>query len=186
MKKNSELLSDEEDPSEFSEEENGSDQEPEDVSMGKGVSGDRQAAMDKLVPALDPSEYGQMPASFHSNSQKVREELPQESEVVQEKRSTLPSEPAKKPMRPLIFPRDQFDGVVDSDDESEEELQGQEDEDEEDQPTVVGDIEVDMNEEEEEFLKFSREVLGISSDMWDQIVQDRKDRGGMLGDDLQC
>jgi len=28
-------------------------------------------AMDSLVPGLDPSDYGQMPATFYSNSQKI-------------------------------------------------------------------------------------------------------------------
>ena len=85
-----------------------------------------------------------------------------------------------KPMRPLIFPRDQFDGVEDSDDESEGGKDGldEDDETEEDRPQVVGELEVDMQEEEEEFLQFSREALGISSEMWNDIIQDRKSRDG--------
>lgn len=84
-------------------------------------------------------------------------------------------------MRPLIFPRDQFDGVEDSDDETEEEETAlvEDEEDEEDAPQVVGELEVDMQEEAEEFLKFSREALGISSEMWTDIIRDREHRDGM-------
>lgn len=61
-------------------------------------------------------------------------------------------------------------GVGDDDDE----------ESEEDRPTVVGDIEVDMEAEEEEFLRFSREALGITEDEWNDILNDRTKRGGKL------
>lgn len=37
---------------------------------------------------------------------------------------------------------------------------------------------VDMDEEQEEFLKFSREALGIDDAMWDSILASRRERGG--------
>ncbi|KAK0473266.1 SGT1 protein-domain-containing protein [Armillaria novae-zelandiae] len=141
----------------------------------------RQADMDKLVPSLDPSEYGQMPASFHSNSQKVG---PMGGKNDTEKKTdkneaAYNTEHPGKPLRPPILPRDRYDGV-DSDDESDEEDAEMDSEDEEDQPQVVGDVEVDMGEEEEEFLEFSRQALGISDEQWGDIVKDRKDRGAFV------
>jgi hypothetical protein len=62
----------------------------------------------------------------------------------------------------------------------------------EDAPMVVGtgsdgapdgDVDVDMGEEEEEFIKFTREALGIDEEMWDKIVSSRKERGGESRDD---
>ncbi|KAJ6627283.1 SGT1-domain-containing protein [Mycena sp. CBHHK59/15] len=141
----------------------------------------RQAALDKLVPGLEPSEYGKMPASFHSNSQKV---LPTtiETDVVEETINLRPSEltePRSKPIRQPIIPRDKYDGV-DSDDETDEEDLNEEDEDEEDRPQVVGDIDVDMGEEEDEFLEFSRQALGITDEQWGEIVRDRRSRGAFV------
>ncbi|KAK0233331.1 SGT1 protein-domain-containing protein [Armillaria fumosa] len=141
----------------------------------------RQTDMDKLVPSLDPSEYGQMPASFHSNSQKVG---PMGGKNDTEKKTdnnkaTSNTEHPGKPLRPPILPHDKYDGV-DSDDESDEEDADMDSEDEENQPQVVGDVEVDMGEEEEEFLEFSRQALGISDAQWNDIVKDRKDRGAFV------
>ncbi|KAF8489579.1 SGT1 protein-domain-containing protein [Gautieria morchelliformis] len=141
---------------------------------------ERRAAMDRLVPALESSEYGKMPPSFHRNSQRVKKSS---VETVGLAIEDLPEDasPPQKPVRPLIFPRDEFDGVEDSDDESEEEVTGGDEEDEdEDRPQIVGELEVDMQGEAEEFLKFSRETLGISPEMWDDIVQDRKNRDAFI------
>ena len=90
--------------------------------------------------------------------------------------------------RRALLQRDVFDGV-DSDDETESDedkmpkranaRDGETSDSEEDLPQVVGDVEIDMKEEEEEFLRFSRDVLGISEDMWANIVKDRHGRGGM-------
>lgn len=49
----------------------------------------------------------------------------------------------------------------------------------EDAPVVVGvDEDIDMGEEEAEFLRFSKDALGIDEDMWASILSSRKDRGG--------
>jgi hypothetical protein len=149
--------------------------------------------MAKLVPALSEAEYGQMPASF--NTQRVSK-VTIETEIVEETETDpaitqfSASEPAleitsparTRSIRPPILPRDKYEGV-DSDDESSssDPLAGGDEEDiesEEDRPQVVGDVEVDMDEEEAEFLEFSRQALGISDQQWGDIIQDRKGRGG--------
>jgi hypothetical protein len=141
---------------------------------------ERQAAMDRLVPALESSEYGRMPPSFHSNSQRVRKNplWTDSSPTKDQPKQDVASQP--KAIRPLIFPRDQFDGVEDSDDETEEEENAlvEREEEEEEGPQIVGELEIDMEQEAEEFLKFSREALGISSDMWTDIIRDRRGRDG--------
>ena len=166
---------------EFSDEMSNSsdDNELEDVDLAE-----RKAAMDKLVPALEPSEYGQMPASFHANSQRVAPAIDTgvDTELNGPKKNSKASiEPEKlmKPIRRPILSPDKYDGV-DSDDETDEEDGPEADESEEDQPQVVGEVEVDMGEEEEEFLEFSRQALGISDEQWGEIVRDRKGRGGPL------
>ena len=137
--------------------------------------------MDSLVPALEPSEFGQMPATYHRNSQRVTPAtVTTHVEDNLERHKKSPESQTKgnveaRPIRPPIIPRDKYDGI-DSDDETEEE--DLDDDSEEDRPQVVGDIEIDMEEEEEEFLEFSRQALGISDEQWQEIVKDRRDRGG--------
>jgi hypothetical protein len=52
------------------------------------------------------------------------------------------------------------------------------DEEGEDDDVVEGDI--DMGEEEEEFLKFARDALGIDESMWSGMLEERKSRGGEI------
>ena len=146
----------------------------------------RQAAMDALVPALDPSEYGQMPPSFHSNSQRVApatvntdiRDTSTSNKDASAGTSGSTTETALRPIRPPILPRDQYDGV-DSDDETDDEDAPVDPEEEEDQPQIVGDVEIDMAEEEEEFIEFARQALGVSDEQWKSILKERHDRGGM-------
>ncbi|KAG6332331.1 hypothetical protein ID866_6759 [Astraeus odoratus] len=146
----------------------------------------RQEAMAGLVPPLPPSEYGQMPASF--NTQRVAKttietesmEVPSGTETVEEILLSRPA-PRTRPIRPPLLPRDKFEGV-DSDDESSSSdplAGGDEDEyeSEEDRPQVEGEMEIDMTEEQDEFIEFSRQTLGISDDMWKEIIQERTRRG---------
>jgi hypothetical protein len=49
---------------------------------------------------------------------------------------------------------------------------------EEEDDVVEGDI--DMEQEEEEFLKFARDALGIDEAMWTGMLEERKSRGGEL------
>lgn len=175
------FLSEECSDEEFSDEKmsDSDDDEPEGVDRA-----DRQAAMDKLVPSLHPSEYGSMPASYHANSQRVAPTMG--TGIIEENNEGKSGEATSgpdSPMRPIrqpILPRDKYDGVDSDDETDEEDGPEQGDESEEDQPQVVGEIEVDMEEEEEEFLEFSRQALGISDEQWANIVQDRKGRGGEL------
>ena len=135
----------------------------------------RRTAMEKLVPGLEPSEYGKMPELFHSNSQKVTR--PTMETVVEEIKPDGETTSPVKLIRKPILPRNDFDGV-DSDDETDEEAFGDNDDSEDERPQVVGEIELDMEEEEEEFLEFSRQTLGISDEQWGEIIRDRRGRGG--------
>ncbi|KAI0067764.1 hypothetical protein BV25DRAFT_1794079 [Artomyces pyxidatus] len=140
----------------------------------------RREAMENLVPGIDPSEYGKMPPAFHSQSQRVAPATV-ETEVIAAATGPSTTEPPRtKPVRAPILLRDKYDGV-DSDDETDEEDGGVGDEEEEeDRPQVVGEVEVDMEEEEDEFLEFSRQALGISDEQWGDILRDRKSRGAFV------
>ncbi|KAI6133287.1 SGT1 protein-domain-containing protein [Pisolithus croceorrhizus] len=155
-----------------------------DEKAPEGLTGDevaRQQAMAKLVPPLPAAEYGQMPASF--NSQRVAKT------TIENETLEIPTESANKeaiftrPIRPPLLPRDKYEGV-DSDDESSssDPLAGDEDEyeSEEDRPQVVGEVEIDMTEEQDEFIEFSRQTLGISDNMWNDIIQERIRRGAFV------
>lgn len=181
---------DEEDEENFSDDKF-SDSDDEDEPVADEAA--RQEAMAKLVPALSEAEYGQMPASF--NTQRVSK-VTIETETVEETDPVTTQFSAAEPaleitspartrsIRPPILPRDKYEGV-DSDDESSssDPLAGGDEEDvesEEDRPQVVGDVEVDMDEEEAEFLEFSRQALGISDQQWGDIIKDRKGRGAFV------
>ena len=141
----------------------------------------RRDALEKLVPGIDPSEYGRMPASFYDRSQRVAPpELTDGAIGVESAESAREggiSSPQSRSIREPILARDRYEGV-DSDDDTEGEDSPVDEEEEEEQPQLVGEIEVDMAEEEEEFLEFSRQTLGISDDQWDQILRERRGRGG--------
>ena len=142
----------------------------------------RQDAMEKLVPGIEPSEYGRMPASFYDRSQRIAPtKLAGELAGIEcEGLATESGSPLapSKPVRAPILTRDHYEGV-DSDDDSGEENELADDvEDDEDEPQIVGEVEVDMAEEEEEFLEFSRQTLGISDEHWQQILRERRERGG--------
>jgi len=135
----------------------------------------------RLVPGLEPEEYGKMPPLLYANSQKVAPNPEPEEEqptrpAVDKDPETIP---VVRPIRPPILPRDEFDGV-DSDDETDEDelVVGNGDSDE-DHPELVDDVEPDMDKEEEEFLEFSRRALGNSNEQWNDIINERKNRGGM-------
>jgi len=152
----------------------------DDESIAGAETDDDDAAQSRLVPGLEPGEYGKMPPLFYANSQKValnpepEDEQPTGSAMDEDEEPPLMS----RPIRPPILPRDKFDGV-DSDDETDEDelIVGNEDSDE-DHPELVGEVEPDMGEEEEEFLQFSRKALGISNEQWNDIINERRNRGG--------
>lgn len=166
---NSDLLSDEED-------EDSSDDGHEVADMADASDDDRtvqnQAAMDTLVPGIEPSEYGKMPPSFHRHSQRVARDPDAEA------RSPMSSiSDSMLPSRPPLLARDKYEGV-DSDDETDEsdsEEGGSDDE----RPQLVGDVEIDMGEEQDEFLEFARHALGVTDEQWEEILNERIRRGGM-------
>ena len=140
---------------------------------------DDDLAQSRLVPGLEPGEYGKMPPLFYASSQKVAPNPePEAKPNVQTVDEDIEPPPINRPIRPPMLPRDKFDGV-DSDDETDEDdlIIGNEDSDE-DHPELIGEVEPDMGEEEEEFLRFSRKALGISNEQWNDIINERKSRGG--------
>ena len=187
----SDVLSEDEKLSDFSDGESTMDSGDSEPKNDDGEAKARREAMDKLVAGIDPLDYGKMPPLFYKNSQRTtrttldNETVPSTSSPATGTSNSNDSpltplkEVPRRPVRPPILPRDKFDGV-DSDDETDEEDPIDVDsEDEEDQPQVVGEVEIDMAEEQEEFLNFSRELLGISDEQWLSIVREREDRGGM-------
>jgi hypothetical protein len=147
----------------------------------KSARAARQDALEKLVPGIEPSEYGRMPASFYDRSQRIAPTRPT-NDVAEVESGELATETGSlhtlsRPVRAPILTRDRYEGV-DSDDDTDEEDGPVDEEEEEEQPQLVGEVEVDMAEEEEEFLEFSRQALGISDEHWQQILRERKDRGG--------
>lgn len=135
------------------------------------------------MPGIEPSEYGRMPSSFYDRSQRVAPAASENEDTAGEvtmsvtTTDTSPPRAQPRPSRAPILSRDQYEGVDSDDDSDTDEFDGPDDEDDE-QPELVGDVEVDMAEEEEEFLEFSRHALGISDAHWQQILQERRDRGG--------
>jgi len=156
-----------------------SDSEPDSDDNEESASSARQHALENLVPGIDPSEYGCMPTSFYDRSQRVAPPKPTsdftEIEAVESTKESTPAT-GSRPVRPPILARDSYEGVDSDDDTEEDELADEEEEEE--KPQLVGEIEVDMAEEEEEFLEFSRQTLGISDEQWQQILQERRDKGG--------
>ena len=157
-----------------------SDSEPDFDDNEESTSSARQHALENLVPGIDPSEYGRMPPSFYDRSQRVAPPKPTsdftEIEAVESAKERSTPATGSRPVRPPILARDSYEGV-DSDDDTDED-EPIDEEEEEEKPQLVGEIEVDMAEEEEEFLEFSRQTLGISDDQWQQILQERRDKGG--------
>ncbi|KAG8885233.1 hypothetical protein FRB97_001679 [Tulasnella sp. 331] len=154
----------------------------------------RRAAMDVLVAPLDPDEYGKLPVVPAALNDM---EMDVDGEETKKKKAKMDPVQMRKP----ILVRDKFDGVDSDDETSSEEEDANEDEgvkrralleamreqegvidaDDEAFPQVVGevpDIEIDMAAEEEAFLKFARDQLGVNEDMWNGILDDRKGRGG--------
>ena len=162
------LTSEESSDESFSDTES-SDNGPESILNGERTV-EQQKAMDNLIPALEPSEYGKMPPCFYDNSQRVAVDV-----MPRPATSNEGTKLKMEPIRPPILPRDKYDGV-DSDDETDSE---DVDSEEEERPQVIGEIEIDMQQEEDDFIEFSRQALGISDAQWAEIVKDRKEKGGM-------
>lgn len=160
-----------------------SDSEVDSSDNEESASRARLDALEKLVPGIDPSEYGRMPASYYDHSQRVALPKPMDDDVGVEDaelaREGDSSSAQPRSIRAPILTRDRYDGV-DSDDDTEGEDSPVDEEEEEENPQLVGEIEVDMAEEEEEFLEFSRQTLGISEEQWQQILQERRAKGAFV------
>ncbi|KAG9047970.1 hypothetical protein FS837_001042 [Tulasnella sp. UAMH 9824] len=164
------------------------------------TAAERQKAMDALVAPLDPDDYGKLPAmelpstSSGTTDRKKRTSQGTAPVTLETETRTLPSGETRKIRKPILM-RDKFDGV-DSDDETTSEEDEDDsrraanawreegDESDDEAPQVVGgishDIDINMEEEEEEFLKFSRDALGISEEQWADILNERKGRGAFV------
>ncbi|KAL1407108.1 hypothetical protein Q8F55_006522 [Vanrija albida] len=217
---------------ELSDEDMDTDSEDEEA---KPSEAERQERLAKLVPSLPAEEWGRKQPA-HEDVEMAPSHRPQSSKETPLTETLLPNK-----MRPPVFSKPEYDGVVsDSSDEEDDELApagtlgrkiGQmkwadtapeatieeidDDEDEgagsdkedkarakslrfndrdideqmrqrvwgaDDEPeeTAGDDMDVDMGEEEEEFLKFARESLGISPEQWDSIVKSREERGAFV------
>jgi len=178
--------------------------------------------MRNLVPALPDREWGRKPGDESAATKIDKRTGPSRPKITK----PASADSVAMSMRPPIFAKQSFDGVVsDSDEDSEDEIlpppgtlgrkiaemkwlerapKIEEIDDTPDQKPKFGlgddideqmrrrvwgedderekdgmmDIDPDMGEEEEEFLKFSRDALGISDDVWEGILSSRLERGG--------
>ncbi|WVQ62522.1 uncharacterized protein L199_000664 [Kwoniella botswanensis] len=77
-----------------------------------------------------------------------------------------------------------LDGDIDLDEEMQRRVWGDpddgEDDDDDDEADDGMEVDVDMAEEQEEFLKFAKEALGINDDLWKGIIGDREARGAFV------
>ncbi|WWD09089.1 hypothetical protein V865_007209 [Kwoniella europaea PYCC6329] len=77
-----------------------------------------------------------------------------------------------------------LDGDIDLDEEMQRRVWGDpddgEDDDDDDETDDGMEVDVDMAEEQEEFLKFAKEALGINDDLWKGIIGDREARGAFV------
>jgi hypothetical protein len=116
------------------------------------TEGEKREAQGKLVPGLAEDEWGQKPVAAEA------------TQTSDDKRTASKLEPEK------------YDGA--SSDESDEnmEMDGGE------VVTLANDEgEVEMEGEMEEFLRFTREALGLSDEQYQDILSSRRKRGGESG-----
>ena len=129
---------------------------------------ERQDAMDKLVPTLPDAEWG-------SSTQKSvpMPEAGASRVAAADETATATAD------RKAAFEPEKYDGVSDeSEDEDDLDPMAEGLEDGEDGAQVVGETEVDMDNEMADFLKFTREALGLSEAQYNDILKSRSDRGG--------
>lgn len=135
------------------------DEDDSDAEVVKPTAAETKAAQDKLVPSLPTEEWG-------SHTQK------KPAEASTDEPPPLLSEPKLQP--------DQYDGA--SDDEDDEDMLNEDESalqmNEDGAQIVDGDEEVDMDQEMEDFLKFTREALGLTAEQYEDILKSRSDRGG--------
>lgn len=183
----------------FSEEEDDSEGEDEDMVAGPSMQAeDKEERLAKLVPGLADSEWGTAAATAARLAAKRKEDTQQATKGMQAdhedmlKSSTTSKGPSKADMESAgLTPSEKYDGD-DWDDEvyEEEEVSGQQEvenkprllnkaaaqelEDEEDAELEFGDNERD------DFLKFAREALGLTEDQYADILRSREKRGAYV------
>lgn len=190
---------------------------------------DQEDRVRNLVPGLPSDEWGRKPGATKIVTGPDQQSRMSTSQT--KKQATIEHPPPQ--MRPPIFVKQDFDGVIsDSDEDSEDDVlpppgtlgrkiaemkwadgapKFEEIDDEPSRQKKLGlgddidkqmerrvwggeaqrdggdemEIDPDMGEEEEEFLRFSREALGISDDTWEGILNERRERGGEWAVQLQ-
>ena len=175
---------------EFSDEEDdNSENENENSVM---TEEDKNRIMTNLVPSLQANEWG---AENSKKNDGMKLDSKGEQDLINQIKSFVedPEEQKKtaedEKLRSRVFERNKYDGHSDSEDDNDDEIESRENnrnvnivgedegEEEENLPQVEGDIDIDMGNEEDDFVKFSRSTLGIDDQLWEKIINDRKQRG---------
>ncbi|KAK4051282.1 hypothetical protein OIO90_004763 [Microbotryomycetes sp. JL221] len=166
---------------EFSDEQTDDDDEDEeeeedDAPMPQMTAEERANRLEKLVAPLPIEDWGQKQPSGNKDN--------------------LMNGPNVQ-TRPPKLTQNKYDGASDDEDSSEDEIddaerglprQGQDaiqnGQDDEEEPSVVEtteqEQEMDMGEEMDEFLKFATETLGLSTEQYEKILGERRDRGAFV------
>ncbi|KAF8759134.1 SGT1 protein [Rhizoctonia solani] len=178
------------------EEDMGPDSDDESITSEPNEA-DRQQAMDSLVPPLEPGDYdGETYVGRGGNACTRRINPDSKLSIIDAYKTSTSAahdmdhqseqKSREKLLRRALLPRDRFDGVESDDDTDPEDAEStlntlpDDSDSEEDRPTVVGEVEIDMDDEQEEFIKFSREALGIDDVLWSKIMEERKSRGAFV------
>ena len=119
-----------------------------------GVETDSDDSDDELAPA---GTLGRLAAELKVKDAAGFEDV--EKELAKNRKRGL-GDNIDEEMRQRVWGEEEAPQIIELDDDRDEE----------------GDV--DMGGQEEEFLKFTREALGITDDQWDSILSSRRDRGG--------
>ena len=134
---------------------------------------DRKAAQDKLVAPLAPEEWGEQ----NRAEAKAREE-PAKNDASAEKQKTA------EEIAPSRFEAEHYEGASEDEEEADEDMMDEHQSamrHDEDGAQIIDEdeeAEVDMDQEMEDFLKFTREALGLTQEQYADILKSRSDRGG--------
>jgi len=145
------------------------DMDSDEDSDDEGRQKAKQEAMDKLVPPLADGEYGQMPAAYYTNSQRVAPGIDVDDalgdagnegskDAKMKESGGRPETSPSRAIRAPILARDRYDGV-DSDDDSDPDEDGNGKPDL-DMRAKIEDLEDDEDVESEE----DRPVIGDGED----------------------
>ncbi|SGY66455.1 BQ5605_C004g02676 [Microbotryum silenes-dioicae] len=165
------------------------DGEHEDDEDGEGEAmvmseEEKKRRLASLVKGLEESEWG---------AKTIEKETPSKAEAGSKAKDTIDVPPKTNAARAPQLTRNKYDGASESDDSSDDEEEGQEglggslpgmNEDltgrEGDQGEDAPAVEMDMEEEMDEFLKFATETLGLTPEQYEDILKERKGRGAFV------